>query len=80
LSKEGLVRRDRLILEGARRLGIPVAIVLGGGYAHEPDDTVAAHLNTIRIATAVRRRIGPGERPVVRPPSLVRRPARSKDA
>jgi len=55
LTKTGLKERDRIVIEGARRLGIPVAVVLAGGYASEIGDTVAIHLNTIRVAQRVER-------------------------
>ncbi len=55
LTKTGLKERDKIVLVHARRLGIPVAIVLGGGYASEIEDTVDIHLNTIRIAQRVQR-------------------------
>ncbi len=45
LTLEGLRRRDRLALDAAA--GIPVAIVLAGGYAVRVEDTVAAHANTV---------------------------------
>jgi len=50
VSKEGLKKRDQIILDNALKLGIPVAIVLGGGYAPEIEDTVDIHLNTVRAA------------------------------
>lgn len=50
LSFEGLARRDRTVIEGARRRGVPIAITLGGGYARRVEDTVAVHVETIRIA------------------------------
>jgi acetoin utilization deacetylase AcuC-like enzyme len=55
LTKGGLKERDRTVIEGARRLGIPVAVVLAGGYASEIEDTVAIHLNTIRVAQRIER-------------------------
>jgi len=50
LSKKGLQRRDRLVLDacGARRL--PVAVVMGGGYAEPIEDTVHIYYNTVRAA------------------------------
>jgi len=59
LTKTGLKDRDKLVIESARGLGIPVAIVLAGGYALEIKDTVDIHLNTVRIAQRVQR-IYPG--------------------
>jgi acetoin utilization deacetylase AcuC-like enzyme len=50
VTKEGLRERDRIVVEEARRLRIPVAIVLAGGYAANVEDTVAIHLDTIKVA------------------------------
>lgn len=50
LTIEGLRERDEIIIGEARKLKIPVAIVLAGGYASEIEDTVAIHLNTIKAA------------------------------
>jgi acetoin utilization deacetylase AcuC-like enzyme len=50
LTIEGLQKRDRLIFERARRLGIPVASTLAGGYARRVADTVRIHVNTIIAA------------------------------
>jgi acetoin utilization deacetylase AcuC-like enzyme len=55
LTKAGLRERDRIVIENARRLRIPLAVVLAGGYASEIKDTVAIHLNTIRVAQRVQR-------------------------
>ncbi|MDH4197941.1 MAG: histone deacetylase [Candidatus Aminicenantes bacterium] len=56
LTKDGLRERDRIVIDGARRLGIPVLVVLAGGYAADVDDTVEIHLNTIREAARAQRR------------------------
>lgn len=50
VTKAGLARRDRLVITTCLQLGIPIAIVLGGGYAHQVEDTVAIHFATIAIA------------------------------
>jgi acetoin utilization deacetylase AcuC-like enzyme len=47
LTLEGLRRRDRLVLDVARAAGIPVVVVLAGGYALLVEDTVQAHVNTV---------------------------------
>lgn len=47
LTHDGLRRRDRLVLDSAAAAGIPVAIVLAGGYALRVEDTVTAHVNTV---------------------------------
>jgi acetoin utilization deacetylase AcuC-like enzyme len=56
LTKEGLRERDRVVIENARRLRIPVAVVLAGGYAAELEDVVDIHLNTVSVAARVLRR------------------------
>jgi len=48
LTKDGLLRRDAYLLKLCNELKVPTAIVLGGGYARNTEDTVAIHLNTIR--------------------------------
>ena len=46
LSIEGLGRRDIMVFAACRRRRIPVAVVLGGGYASNLEDVVAIHANT----------------------------------
>lgn len=53
LTKNGLARRDELVLANCRDLDLPVAIVMGGGYSPNIQDIVDIHLQTIRIATAM---------------------------
>jgi acetoin utilization deacetylase AcuC-like enzyme len=50
LSFEGLRRRDGMVLQTARAAGVPVVVVLAGGYARRFDDTVAIHVATIAEA------------------------------
>jgi acetoin utilization deacetylase AcuC-like enzyme len=50
LTKAGLADRDRLVLSRCGEINLPVAIVMGGGYARQVEDTVGIHLQTIRIA------------------------------
>lgn len=50
LSFEGLETRDRLVLEGCHRRGIPAVVTLGGGYARRVPDTVRIHARTCQIA------------------------------
>lgn len=52
LSIDGLVRRDRMVVGACRRLGLPVAVVLGGGYARDLADVVTIHANTVRLLLA----------------------------
>lgn len=53
LTREGLRIRDRMVLRGCRDADIPVAVVLAGGYAIDPDDTVEIHCGTVREAREV---------------------------
>jgi len=55
VTKEGLRERDEIVIGEARRLRIPVAVVLAGGYAVDFEDTVAIHLSTIKVAQKVKR-------------------------
>ena len=53
LTFEGLQERDRLVLWTALTHGIPVAVVLAGGYAQSVDDTITIHAGTAAVATEV---------------------------
>ena len=50
VSFDGLAARDRLVLSGCLRRGIPVSMAIGGGYAEPIEDTVRAYANTYRVA------------------------------
>jgi acetoin utilization deacetylase AcuC-like enzyme len=52
LSKAGLAERDRLVMGRCRHAGLPVAVVMAGGYARQIQDTVEIHLETVRICFA----------------------------
>lgn len=47
LTKRGLLERDTLVFEKARKRGLPIAIAMAGGYARQIDDTVEIHANTV---------------------------------
>jgi acetoin utilization deacetylase AcuC-like enzyme len=51
LTLDGLAQRDRAVLDAAKARGLPVAIAMAGGYGHSIDETVAIHLQTLRIAS-----------------------------
>jgi len=53
LSKAGLLARDRLVFESCQREGLPVAVVMAGGYAPNLDDIADIHFNTLRLAAAM---------------------------
>jgi acetoin utilization deacetylase AcuC-like enzyme len=52
LTQGGMARRDALVLDACRDIGLPVAIVLGGGYGARLEDTVDGHVQTVRLAAA----------------------------
>jgi acetoin utilization deacetylase AcuC-like enzyme len=47
LSKEGLLIRDRIVFNTCLRHGVPVTVVLAGGYARYLEDTVEIHANSV---------------------------------
>lgn len=53
LTPEGLKARDRLVMQGARESGVPLAITIGGGYSEPIALTAEAHANTFRVAREV---------------------------
>jgi acetoin utilization deacetylase AcuC-like enzyme len=50
LTDEGMAERDRRVLDFLRHHGVPVALVMAGGYGHDINTTVAVQLQTIRLA------------------------------
>jgi acetoin utilization deacetylase AcuC-like enzyme len=58
LSKAGLAERDALVFGQAGASGVPVALTMAGGYAHDVRDTVDVHYESIRQAAAYARSFG----------------------
>lgn len=50
VTKDGLKRRDELVLDYFRHRGVPIAISMAGGYAPNIHDIVDIHFNTILTA------------------------------
>lgn len=50
LTIDGLKKRDALVFGECKKRGVPVAALLGGGYARNTDDTVTIHMNTCLAA------------------------------
>jgi len=50
LTFDGLARRDSMVLEQCREVGIPVAVTIAGGYGDPIEDTVQVHVTTTAIA------------------------------
>jgi len=53
LTRQGLARRDEMVLGTLAARGIPAAITMAGGYAHDIEDSVDIHANTIRTARRI---------------------------
>lgn len=56
ISIEGLLERGRIVIGEARRLKIPIVVLLAGGYAYDVEDTVQIHLNTIKTAQQMKKK------------------------
>jgi acetoin utilization deacetylase AcuC-like enzyme len=56
LSIAGLKARDQLVFEIAKTRGTPVMVTYAGGYAHNVEDTVTIHVNTILAAKEIWRK------------------------
>ena len=52
LSDAGLAERDRRVFDFLGRQGVPVAVVMAGGYGHDIHTTVAVQLRTVQLAQA----------------------------
>jgi acetoin utilization deacetylase AcuC-like enzyme len=55
LTEDGIRRRDRLVVESVRGRGVPLAIVLAGGYALTRARTAELHAHAFREAVAYER-------------------------
>jgi len=55
LTRDGLHRRDRMVIETVRAAGVPLVVTLAGGYARRLDDTVSIHAATIEEAAEAAR-------------------------
>jgi acetoin utilization deacetylase AcuC-like enzyme len=53
LTKSGLKVRDQFVLQTARDFGIPIAVTMAGGYAHDVTDIVDIHFTTVRTVFEV---------------------------
>eukprot|EP00306_Pavlova_sp_CCMP459_P015441 CAMPEP_0185204246 /NCGR_PEP_ID=MMETSP1140-20130426/54468_1 /TAXON_ID=298111 /ORGANISM="Pavlova sp., Strain CCMP459" /LENGTH=185 /DNA_ID=CAMNT_0027771787 /DNA_START=50 /DNA_END=604 /DNA_ORIENTATION=- len=53
LSEQGMLDRDRYVIEACLDARVPVATVIGGGYAKDLDELAARHALIFRAASAV---------------------------
>ena len=58
LTRDGLRRRDRLVIERVTSAGLPLVVTLAGGYARHGEDTVAIHAATIEEARNATTKMG----------------------
>jgi acetoin utilization deacetylase AcuC-like enzyme len=52
LTFDGLARRDAMVLDACREVGIPVVLTIAGGYGRNIADSVEVHVNTVRVANS----------------------------
>ena len=50
VTKAGLAERDRIVLDGCRERGIPVAVTMAGGYSEDVGDIVDVHFQSVGLA------------------------------
>ena len=53
LTFSGLERRDAMVMQACREVGLPVAVVIAGGYGRRIADSVAVHVATARILEGI---------------------------
>jgi hypothetical protein len=42
-----------MVMESCREVGLPVAVMIAGGYGRRIEDTVAVHVATARIVASI---------------------------
>jgi len=47
-----------LVFDAAMARGLPVAVAMAGGYGNQIEDTVAVHVQTVRLAAQCHARHG----------------------
>jgi acetoin utilization deacetylase AcuC-like enzyme len=52
LTKNGLLERDRLVVDSLAAAGVPVCLTLAGGYADPIEDTVEINVATVRVLSS----------------------------
>ena len=49
LSKEGLEKRDRMVMKFCARRSLPLVMVMAGGYANDVEDIVDIHFSSLKV-------------------------------
>ena len=52
VSKRGMRERDEVVFDACASAGVPVAVVMSGGYAEDVLDTVEIHAATVLAAAS----------------------------
>jgi acetoin utilization deacetylase AcuC-like enzyme len=50
LTKTGIASRDKMVFAHAAQKGVPIVVVMAGGYGKIIEDTVDVHVRTIKLA------------------------------
>jgi len=58
LTKKGLAERDRLVFQSCLKAGLPTAVTMAGGYAHNVQDAVDIHFQTVLSAVDFQKSFG----------------------
>ncbi|MDH3224985.1 MAG: histone deacetylase [Gemmatimonadota bacterium] len=57
VSSTGLADRDTMVTEACRTRGVPLVVVMAGGYGLDVADTVAIHFNSVRALLEESRKV-----------------------
>lgn len=60
LTPQGLAQRDRMIIQSARSRGLPIALLLSGGYSPTHEETARNHLILYAEAAGIEKHTPPG--------------------
>ena len=63
VTRDGLARRDEMVIAHCAKRSIPIASVLAGGYASNTNDTVEIHVTTCRKMLEAARKITRNAKP-----------------
>jgi acetoin utilization deacetylase AcuC-like enzyme len=53
LTHDGLISRDRMVMNAVKQMGVPLVITMGGGYSKPIELTAQAHANTFWVAAEI---------------------------
>ena len=53
ITREGIIKRDEMVLENFRNRNIPVATVIGGGYSSDIEELASRHAIIFNVAASI---------------------------